>query len=233
MPDHDVLYDELRDAFQASGCPICRLARRASDSYLHALIYEGVTDPELRQQLRDARGPCNRHAWRLARQRGAVLGTAILYRDFINTLTKALEADPNASRRLFSRPTAADAGLAPTAGCPACTLEADAAQRTVKTLIKHIGKPDLAQIYIANGGLCLPHLRLAVSLAGGDAIRTLADWQATAWRQLRDELDELIRKNDHRFQHETVSDREAVSWEHAVAAVASEEATRDETNATF
>ncbi len=91
MPEHDVLYHELLEALQAGGCAICRLARRASDSYLHALIYEGVTDVKLREALRDARGLCHRHAWRLGHQRGAVLGTAIVYRDVVNTLTGALE----------------------------------------------------------------------------------------------------------------------------------------------
>ena len=233
MPDHDVLYDELLETIQAGGCPLCRLGQRASDSYLHALIYEGVTDPALRHQLRDARGPCARHAWRLARQRGAVLGTAILYRDFVNTLTKALEASSDAPRRLFGRTSDADAGLAPTAECPACTLEADATGRTAKTLLKHLDKAELEQAYIAAGGLCMPHLRLTLSLASGGSAKTLSTWQATAWRRLRDELDELIRKHDHRFQSEKITEDEATAWERAVAAVVGEEATRDETNATF
>ena len=98
MADKDVLYHEVLEAFQAGGCALCRLGRRAADSYLHALIYEGVTDPGLRQQLRDARGPCHRHAWRMANRRGSVLGTAIMYRDFVNTLTKVLEAGEDVRR---------------------------------------------------------------------------------------------------------------------------------------
>jgi len=92
MSEHDVLYHELLEAFQAGGCAICRLARRAGDSYLNAVIYEGVNDVKLRETLRAARGLCHRHAWRMAETRGAVLGTAIVYRDVINTLVKALEA---------------------------------------------------------------------------------------------------------------------------------------------
>ena len=233
MAESDVLYHELIEAIQAGGCPLCRLGRRAADSYLHAVIYEGVTDPALRQQLRDARGPCFLHAWRQARQRGAVLGTAILYRDFVNTLTKALEASAEAPRRLFGKPAEADAGLAATAECPACTLEVDAAHRTAKTLLKHLGKAELEQAYIDAGGLCMPHLRLALSLAGSGAAKTLSGWQATAWRRLRGELDELIRKHDYRFRHEAVTDAEAVAWERGVAALVGEEITPDASNATF
>lgn len=222
MTDKDVLYHEILEALQAGGCALCRLGRRAGDSYLHALIYEGITDPGLREKLRDARGPCFRHAWRLANQRGAVLGTAILYRDFVNTLTRALEADEAAPRRLRlggrGKPGPANA-LAPVADCPACLLEADATRRAAKILLKHLADPDIRQAYSAAGGLCLPHFRLTLSLAGGGAARLLAGWQADAWRRLRDELDELIRKHDHRFAHERVTAEEADSWQRAVAAV--------------
>jgi hypothetical protein len=231
MADKDVLYHEVLEAFQAGGCALCRLGRRAADSYLHALIYEGVTDPELRQRLRDARGPCHRHAWRIANQRGSVLGTAIMYRDFVNTLTKVLEAGGDAPRRsLFGGrgPSDLDAGLAPTAPCPACVLETDAAHRTAKILLKHLDDRALQQAYAAAGGLCLPHLRLTLSHAGGGAQQVLAGLQATAWGHLRADLDELIRKHDHRFLKERITDAEADAWQRAVAAVTGAAEVRDE-----
>lgn len=225
MPEHDVLYHEILEALQAGGCAICRLARRASDSYLHAVIYEGVTDVKLREALRDARGLCHRHAWRLAGTRGAVLGTAIVYRDVINTLTKALETQPAATARFHlpgrGQPALAQA-LAPTAPCPACTLEDDAQQRTAKILLKHLDDHTIGEAYRAGGGLCLPHFQITLAHAGPDAAKTLADWQAQAWRRLRDELDELIRKHDHRFGREPITEAEAVAWRRAVAAAAGE-----------
>jgi hypothetical protein len=56
----------------------------------------------------------------------------------------------------------------------------------------------------------------------------LAQLQATAWRPLRDDLDELIRKHDHRFLQERVTDTEADSWRRAVAAVTGAAEVRDE-----
>jgi hypothetical protein len=232
MSDKDVLYHELLEALQAGGCPLCRLGRRAGDSYLHALIYEGVTDPDLREKLRDARGPCFRHAWRMANQRGAVLGTAIIYRDVVNTLNKALEAGGDAPRRLFGKQAELSAQLAPTAPCPACTLEIDATHRAAKILLKHLGDSDIEQAYVAAGGLCLPHFQVVLSHAGGSATRTVAGWQATAWRRLRDELDELIRKHDYRFAREKVTDAEADAWQRAVAAVVGAAEVRDESSPT-
>lgn len=226
MPEHDVLYHELLEALQAGGCVVCRLARRASDSYLHALIYEGVTDVKLREALRDARGPCYRHAWRLGNRRGAVLGAAIVYRDVVNTLARALDAQAAAPAR-FRLPGRGQPGLAgalaATAQCPACILEADSEQRTARILLKHLDDPAIAGAYDAAGGLCLPHFQVVLSHAGPGPARTLAAWQAQAWGRLRDELDELIRKHDHRFRHEPMTDAERVSWQRGIAAAVGEE----------
>jgi hypothetical protein len=228
MADKDVLYHEVLEALQAGGCALCRLAYRASDSYLNAVLYEGVTDVKVRETLRDARGVCYRHAWRLAGKRGAVLGTAIVYRDVINTLTKALEAGQDGAPRLFGLGSVSRGNpdlarsLAPSKACPACTLENDSEQRTAKILLKHVNDPAIEAAYISAGGLCLPHFQVALANAGQAAGKTVAEWQAAAWRSLRDKLDELIRKHDYRFRSETISEEEAESWHRAVAAAIGE-----------
>ena len=191
MPERDVLYHEVLEALQAEGCAICRLAWRVSDSYTNALLHEGVVDVDLRQKLRDARGLCYHHAWRMTHKRSSVLGTAIVYRDVINTLTKGLEAPDK--RTLFGAGETAAQRLAATGPCPACRLETAAIERSVKTLLKHIQDAQIATSYIAAGGLCLPHFTETLAHANGTARRSLAEWQATVYRRLRDELDELIR----------------------------------------
>ena len=110
----------------------------------------------------------------------------------------------------------------PLAPCPACQLENNATSRAIKTLLKHINDPAIAQSYVAAGGLCLPHFTETLSHAGGGNSAKLREWQAAVYRELRDELDELIRKHDHRFRGETITEREAVAWTRAVAAVVGE-----------
>jgi hypothetical protein len=224
MADQDVFYHELVEAMEAGGCPMCRLARKASDSYLNALIYEGVIDVGVRDKLRNARGLCYRHAWRIARRRGSVLGVSIIYSDVVNTLVKALEAQADAPTRLFSRghPDLAR-GLAAEEECPACVLEHDANRRHAKTLLRHLDSEEIATGYVATGGLCLPHFQLVLSHASAGQTKTLAAWQAEAWRKLRGELDELIRKHDYRFREEVVGEDEADSWERAVSAIIGDE----------
>jgi hypothetical protein len=222
MAEKDTLYFELLEALGAGGCAICRLAHKASDSYLNALLYEGVIDVPIREELRNSRGPCHRHAWQMASKRGSVLGTAVIYRDVVNALAKALQEEP--ARRWRGNRDGMARRLAPTTGCPACSLEQDAERRSAKTLLKHLGSADLAAAYAGAGGLCLPHFQIVLAHAGEGASRTLAQWQESALCRLRDELDELIRKHDYRFQGEQISEEEAISWKRAVAAAVGEPA---------
>ena len=222
MAEKDVLYHELLEALQGEGCAVCRLARKASDSYIRALIYEGVTDVKLREALRNARGLCHSHGWRMAGRRGSVLGTAIIYRDVINTLVKALEARPGSARRFGRGQAELSRSLAASEDCPACILERDAECRAVKILLNHIGDAAMAETYQQAGGICLPHFQLALAHGSQSAGSTLGGWQAQAWAHLRDDLDQLIRKHDYRFRSETVTDEEADSWERSVAAAVGE-----------
>ena len=219
MADKDTLYHELLDALRADGCAMCSLSRKASDSYIRALLHEGVTDPDLREKLRDAHGLCYRHGWRMAQQRGSVLGTAIVYRDVINALTKTLEkAEAPPTRWRGGRGTLAER-LAASRECPACSLDADAERRAAKTLLKHVTDPEIASSYVSGGGLCLPHFRAVLAQSNARATRRLVDWQTEVYRVLRGQLDELIRKHDYRFSAETISGEEADAWERAVAAI--------------
>jgi Family of unknown function (DUF6062) len=222
MTDKDTLYFELLEALQGGGCALCRLARKASDSYVNALLYEGVIDVPIRDELRNARGLCYRHAWRMTGKRGSVLGTAIIYRDVVNTLAMALEEATAAPGRWRGNRDSLDRRLAPTTECPACRLEADAERRAAKTLIKHLGAQEVTDAYLVSGGLCLPHFRLLLSHASAKDAEAAARWQGKALSRLRDELDELIRKHDYRFQHEPVAEGEADAWQRAVAALVGE-----------
>src|SRR5213082_3010499 len=71
------------------GCPICGLTNQAVDRYLQSTSYEDVTDPTVREQLRAAQGWCAVHAQRWLSQLDA-LGTAIIYKDVLDTARRTL-----------------------------------------------------------------------------------------------------------------------------------------------
>jgi hypothetical protein len=71
-----------------------------------------------------------------------------------------------------------------------------------------------------DGGLCLPHLRRGLALARNDTAFTFL--QTTARERLAalgGEMDEFIRKYDHRFRREEWG-AEADSWQRAIRWIA-------------
>jgi len=191
MPAKHMPYFDVLEALQSDGCPVCRLSLRSVSRYLDALSYENVNDPEVRATLRRSRGFCNHHAWQFADACHDGLGTAIIYRDVLDTLLRAVEKPRRVllvsglvSRTVgliswrsrdfswFRLPFAAHAHvsrlaglLAPEAECPACQVLAASEERHLETLLAHLADRELREVYRTSSGLCLPHLAAALPRA--------------------------------------------------------------------
>lgn len=222
--DKHTPYFELRDAMAAGGCALCHLSFRASRHYLDTLNYEGVNDPGLRQSLVAANGFCNRHAWEWAHMHGSALGVALVYRNILKRWLETLENGRGAGRRREQVVSVVDR-LRPHEECPACRVEAEAARQAGEVLLQYLRDEDIATRYVPAGGLCLPHLRLAISLGIPEQAQTLQAWQTQVYQTLVGQLDEFIRKQDYRFASEPVGE-EGNAWRRAVAAVVGEEGDR-------
>ncbi|MFN2136942.1 MAG: DUF6062 family protein [Candidatus Promineifilaceae bacterium] len=231
-------YFELIDACQEPGCPLCRLGHRAARRHLANLIYDGVNDVPLRATLRNSYGYCYEHAWMLpAAGESAPLGIAILHRDVLNTLRKRLtqmstgEEQTSSLKARFGRlfkstepaqDPAESRYLTPLESCPACVQRRESELLAYASLLEALGKEDgqMQAALLASDGLCLNHLRQALDAAPNqEAIDALIQ---TAQSQLDDlirDLDEFIRKNDHRFRSEKISSSEGESWRRALQRV--------------
>ncbi len=221
-------YFDVVEACQESGCPICRLSRREVKKYLDAILYDCVTDPGIRDVLRLSRGYCHTHGWQLSTVgRGYLLGISILYEDVLDVVQTDLkkmrpgQAKGNALTRLFSaKKSISDSAVHDQQPrCPACLVVDEVETMGLKLLCKALGEDDEAMLNAlkASEGLCLQHLRQAFALisdsAVGDILITVTHARIT---NIRAGLKEFIRKNDHRFQHETIGD-ERDSWKHALS----------------
>ena len=71
-------------------CPICRLVRKGLLTYLDDLIYSCGVDPQVRRELRLARGLCNRHAHLFTEVVGLALGVTLIGWDVIDTVNEDL-----------------------------------------------------------------------------------------------------------------------------------------------
>ncbi len=231
-------YYEMLDACQEADCPICRLGQASANRHLTSLIYDSVNDVSLRATLRESLGYCQEHTWLLPNAGdSAPLGIAIIHRDLVNTIHKRLgESDFSKRRRsslksVVSGAMRFDDGVSRAATvkylpvkaqCPACKRRDKAEKLAIKSVTNALEKQDadMKSALQTSDGLCLPHLRRALETVGDreafDSLVTITQEQLAALIQ---DLDEFIRKNDHRFRHEKISETERGSWRRALSRI--------------
>ena len=168
--------------------------------------------------LRDARGLCHRHAWRLAGWRGSTVGAAIVYHDVVNTLAKVLEQQGSCrgspSQPRLPRQSSESLGRMSRLSSRARGADSVQSKPCWPTSSNPTSRPPTRP---APASAC-PHFGQVLAQANDTQARLLEAWQLAIWRKLHAELGELIRKNDHRYQGEPVG-AEADSWLRAIAAV--------------
>lgn len=225
---------DLRDVLAQPDCAICRLTAEAADRYLESLLWENVNDPEVRHDIRQARGFCHEHSWRLARHR-ASLGATIITNDVLRDVLRVMEDAHFQTLPILSlrrtqealdpeQPAAATADvvaqLAPRLPCPAC-VEAETMESIfLSTLIENLlGEGGLLTAFQSSDGLCLPHFRQALTQVRDEAVfEALLEAQRAIWERLADHLSEIIRKSDYRFQDEVRGEESGASLR-AIAAL--------------
>lgn len=247
MASKHTAYYNVRDALTQSTasatqtCVICYLAAKAVMNTLDSLLYELVNDSGVRQDIRRARGFCNRHAWQLRTIVGGAFGIAVIYRDVLETLIQSIQAiQPPGSRRTqpfsfqrlqevlggdpFVQAAKNDlmAALEPQAECPVCREQRISEQVYLSTLLEHLEDEELETAFRTSAGLCLPHFRQALSLAQDEStFSRLIEIELACLERLDKELNEFIRKHDYRFAHEGFG-TEGDSWIRAIAQVSAQ-----------
>jgi hypothetical protein len=222
-PGKHTPYFELLEAQAKPGCSICRLVYRATDRYLDSLLYEAVLDPDVRAKLKTSQGFCRAHVAMLRRKPGRALGVALIYRDIIRELTDGLKVEP--PRSLLGRvrnllPRRRPSPLLATGRCPACLIAQRHEDSYLELLLAHLNDPQLYEAYAQGDGLCLAHLLSAQERATHpETLTRLQQPQIERYTIMLHELDEFIRKRDHRFRHEPMGPEGDV-WLRAMNAIA-------------
>jgi hypothetical protein len=229
-------YHEVIEASDQPGCPVCRWANTSVERQLKGLIFDSVNDVDTRLRIRNALGFCHEHAWQLPEAGdSAPLGIAFIYRDILNTVNKSLnKISYSQSKTAFLKskfkPATDQAtfknksiGSNMVAGesCPACLRAKEMGDLAVTAVVDTLAEKDeriLAALQKSDG-LCFSHLRLALDTAPNEfAFQTLVQIHQEKLTTLIAELDEFIRKNDYRFQHEGFGE-ESDSWQRAMTAM--------------
>lgn len=200
-------YHDLIDAFGQEGCAVCRLAARGVSGLLSSISNEGgLTDPEVRDRIRASHGFCNEHAHQWLREQH-LLGTALLYEDIVDHLATELSTMRFQKRGRLGNPFVGrehgTTALAPHQECAACRALADGEQRAIAAMLSGLMAEEFRQAYARSGGLCVPHLRIALAEAPDEHLfTTLVDLAVARHRALAEQLREIIRRHDYRYTNE-------------------------------
>lgn len=223
MSQPSYYYQELQEMLQQPGCPICHVGRKVARSQLDALLYDSVTDKESREKLVDSMGFCSAHSRELLSFPGERLGATIIEWALLREAQRRLKASAPAAgaswrQRLLGQ-GAASSALAADDPCPVCAHQAEIEARSLRELLEHL-LGDLEKPLAAAGGLCWPHLELAMRSASDPRVHSaLVSLHDQVWQGWIDQMAEFIRKRDYRYSQETISDQESAAVERSIEAL--------------
>jgi hypothetical protein len=202
-------YFNLLEQLAKPGCPICGQVDGSLKSFLDSYLYESVTDEKTWGRLLESEGYCARHCRELARFSDG-LAVALFYRHLLRRKNKDLpRIKPSAFRKLWGCLYLKSAQ----ALCPACQQEAEVETAQARLMRQALEEPEFVQAWKAQAGLCLPHIALVAAEPfefRGEFLRVEAEKSEALCR----ELDEIVRKNDHRVNEKM--EKEGDAWMRAL-----------------
>ena len=204
--DKSFIYYELIEALNRPGCSVCALIERHSLEHIEAVFYESVNDPETRSRLRSSFGFCKHHA-EIAVRIGSPLAFALIYEDVLNALDKAIARSARTGRVVSS------------VKCLLCEQELQQESRLIQALATSLEEEEMQCAYKISAGLCAHHLIRLITACSLPIRQLVVEVERERIRELRDELMDLIRKNDYRFAKEAIG-KEGDSWLRAISKVA-------------
>jgi hypothetical protein len=209
---------EVREALGEAGCAVCRLSLRSVSRLIGSIAYEQVNDIALRQQLRQAGGFCNPHAFQWLAEARSVLGTALIYRDVLQAGLNAIDGAGPANGQRARLLRGLLGSRQPDAECPACQAQAEAEARYLEALLAVLaGDSEALAVFDASDGACRRHTLAAVRSGREGAEHVVRRTRQVVEGMLGD-LEEVIRKEDYRFRHEARTEAErdvparAIAW---------------------
>jgi hypothetical protein len=195
---------ELLKLLEKPGCPVCSIIQRSLHHYLNVVFVEQLTAPEFREPLQESLGYCPRHSEtlrRVARKKLPRMGVAVVYEDLLGQVDMRLEKQ----------------GVVPIpSNCPLCSIETDLEEYAVHLVADYSDDQEFQRHYLASDGICLPHLQLITAKLEAERAQFLFTAQKQNLDRLLAEVHEFIRKQDHRYSMETMTEAEASSWKRAV-----------------
>jgi hypothetical protein len=211
---------ELLEACNQTGCPVCRIGAQTVRKQLKALFYEYVNDIEMRETLVKSLGFCGEHVRLLLSHKIAdTLGASIIYEHLVKVVLREFpkqtsNLQPKDLSRKFNSLVSASDGLGE---CLACKRRDEAVNYTLRQISNSLDDTTLREALEKSDGFCFPHLsQLFLEIQKSADVEYLLTLTKTKLETRQFEMAEVIRKNDHRFHAEKITEDEALAWKKAM-----------------
>ncbi len=211
---------ELLEACTQIGCPVCRIGAQTVRRQLKSLFYEYVNDREMRANLVKSLGFCGEHTRLLLSYKIAdTLGASIIYEHLVKVIlrefpTSASNVQPKELSRKISSFISASDGLGE---CLACTRRDEAVKYTLSQIASALDNRTLLDAIEKSDGFCFPHLsQLLLQTSKPAEVNFLLTLSKNKLETRQAEMAEVIRKNDHHFHSEGITQEEALAWKKAM-----------------
>ncbi len=203
-------YEILTENMQKEGCPLCRAVNDSVRQTMKSILYEGMTDRQIRERIRSQRGFC-RHHGSMFLEVGDALAHAIVYGDALRAALKDVVADEFDA---FEKPKV----------CYFCEHTQKAEDLYVNAMTLSCQNAEFLENYRKSAPLCLHHLHsvhecIKKKKLGEDLYTAVGQITIDNYQVLLDELDEIQRKNDYRFSHEAWTEGEKTAWKRVVGII--------------
>lgn len=200
--DRHSAFFNLQEALPEPGCPLCRLKKRWTDSFLETILYESVNDKFFRSRLAKSEGFCHTHAWRIVECNSA-LGGAILFKDALDRLLS----------RIGEKKITKVKGLTP---CLLCENELEAESRYLNVMAAALAEDSaFHSLFQASDGLCFPHLELLLEQLSPKVRPGILALHREKYGRLSAGIGAFIEKFDYRNQDRVFTEEEKNSWKNA------------------
>jgi len=212
-------HHEFLEACKETGCPVCRLGAQTVRRQLLGLFHEYVNDKEMRAGLVESIGFCGEHTRLLLSHKIADgLGASIIYEHLVKVVLRELPTSSTTSPKELSRKISSLVSASEELDqCPACQRREEAAVYTLRQIAGALDNDTLRSALEKSDGVCLPHLsQLMLHLSNQADVDFLLTLTKNKLGARQTEMAEVIRKNDHRFKSETITDGEAIAWKKAM-----------------
>jgi len=177
------------------------------------MFNEYVNDITMRDNLLKSMGYCYEHTQLLLNVRIAdALGASIIYENIVKKILRELPEQIKSND--FNK------AAARTRNCPACEQREDVFARSSLELGKSLGDEKMHSALEKSDGLCLPHLtQVLENVQDIDDTTFLLSLTKSKLEARQAEMAKVIRKSDHQFKDEKISQDEAIAWKKIISMI--------------